>query len=148
MVHRPAKPPVDAMRRNTRVSCLLETMNTFATPWLCLSPRPLSRYIDHSPSENRSTAPNFRGKISGATCFLLHLPISLFLPRYISNFLSCPKSACPTFIESLRTIDYADFIGFFDYFRDYTRRLDSDYVVELPARNRGWVLQKFPQRYI
>lgn len=133
----PPNLPVDAMRRNTRVSCLLETMNTFATPWLCLSPRPLSRYIDHSPSENRSTAPNFRGKISGATCFLLYLPISLFLPRYISNLLSCPKSACPTFIESLRTIDYADFIGFFDYFRairdDLIRITSSSYLREIAA---------------
>lgn len=106
-------------------------------PWLCLSPRPLSRYIDHSPSENRSTAPNFRGKISGATCSLLYLPISLFLPRYISNFLSCPKSACPTFIESLRTIDYADFIGFFDYFRairdDLIRITSSSYLREIAA---------------
>jgi len=97
MTHRPAKTRAIGrpMRRNTRASCLLETMNTFTTP--SLAPRrsaPPGILIVRRAKIDR-TAPNFRGRISGRPGRGYLSPSPPRISPYHRNFI--PARSSPNF---------------------------------------------------
>lgn len=144
MAHRPAKTRAVGrpMRRNTRTSCLLETMNTFATPspGLVFPPPRAARHIDRSPSE-KSIAPRriSEGEFPAgpeAALFLSRPLPPLPPPRtflYRRNFIlarSSPNFGNREFAERTHGVLLISIklpASFFTDFHEFSSRLDSTF---------------------